>query len=138
MDSAYDLSIPLTVADFSTAHFTIRIFYNLIVDSTNCSGFHKYCCGFRKVAYFWCDFERYSVYSYLFVESNTAKKLLQNVDQIKIQCCRICSKFTKFTIWPRNVVKFNFHPLRIYNNKFCKNSNFYHLELYNQKHLTFT
>ena len=36
------------------------MFYHLFVDSTNCSGFRKYSCGFREFASFWSDFERYN------------------------------------------------------------------------------
>ena len=46
----------------------------LCVDSTNCSGFRKYGCGFRKFAYFWSSFERYTLKGVFFVESKTAKQ----------------------------------------------------------------
>ena len=59
-DSTYNLQIPLTVTDSATAQFKDTNVFQLFVDSTNCSGFRKYCCGFRKLAYFSSDFERYN------------------------------------------------------------------------------
>ena len=41
-------------------NLTVLMFYYLFVDSTNCSGFRKYSCGFRKFSYFSSDFERYN------------------------------------------------------------------------------
>ena len=60
-DSTYTLWTPLTVAESATAQLNYKMSYDLFVDSTNCSGFRKYGCGFRKIAYFRIDFERYSV-----------------------------------------------------------------------------
>ena len=39
---------------------TIQMSYHLFVDSTNCSGFRKYSCRFRKIAYFLSNFEWYN------------------------------------------------------------------------------
>ena len=51
------------------------MFYHLFVDSTNCSGFHKYCCGFCKFAYFWSDFKRYN---YLVISLWTPKQHIRS------------------------------------------------------------
>ena len=65
-DSTYNLRISFLICGFQSQlripqqlNLTLQMFYHLFVDSTNCSGFHKYCCGFRKFAYFWSNFERY-------------------------------------------------------------------------------
>ena len=62
-DSTYNLRIPLTICGFhlrfripQQLNLTIQMFYRLFVDSTHCSGFRKYSCGFGKFAYF----ERYN------------------------------------------------------------------------------
>ena len=66
-DSTYNLRIPLTLCGFhlqlripQQLNLTIQMSYHLFGDSTNCSGFRKYSCGFRKFAYFWSNFERYN------------------------------------------------------------------------------
>ena len=67
-DSTYNLRIPLRVCGFhlqlripQQLNSTIHMLHYSFVDSTNCSGFCDYGCGFRKFAYFWSNFERYSV-----------------------------------------------------------------------------
>ena len=61
--------VPLTLCGFrlqlripQQLNLTINMSYYLFVDSTNCSGLRKYGCGFRKFVYFWCHFERNSVF----------------------------------------------------------------------------
>ena len=51
-DSTYKLRISLLVSDSARAKYTKHIYYHLIMDSTNGSGFHKFCCGFRKLPVF--------------------------------------------------------------------------------------
>ena len=58
-DSIYSLRVPLTVPQ--QLNSTIYMSLYLFVDSTNCFWFRKYGCRFRNFAYFWSDFERYSV-----------------------------------------------------------------------------
>ena len=65
-DSTYNLRIPPSIFGFhlqlrmpQQLNLTIQMFYHLFVDSTNCSGFRKYSCGFRKFAYFLSNFQRY-------------------------------------------------------------------------------
>ena len=55
-DSTYNLRIQLTLRIPQQLNLTIQIFYHLSVDSTNCSGFRKNSCGFRKMAYFLSNF----------------------------------------------------------------------------------
>ena len=59
-DSTYNCGCHLQLQIPQQLNLMIQMFYHLFVDSTNCSGFHKHCCGFRKFAYFWSDFERYN------------------------------------------------------------------------------
>ena len=66
-DSTYNLRIPLTICGFhlqlrfpQQLNSTIQMSYHLFVDSTNCSAFRKYSCGFRKFACFLSNFERYN------------------------------------------------------------------------------
>ena len=66
-DYTYNLRIPLTICGFhlqlriaQQLNLTLQMFYHLFVDSTNCSGFRKYCCGFCNFVYFWSDFEQYN------------------------------------------------------------------------------
>ena len=65
-DSTYILRIPLTICGFhlqlripQQLYLTIQMSYHLFVDSTNCSGFRKYSCRFRKIACFLSSFEWY-------------------------------------------------------------------------------
>ena len=60
-DSTHSVRIPLTVAVSATAQFN-NIHVSLFVCGFhNWSGIRKYGCGFHKFAYFWSNFERYSV-----------------------------------------------------------------------------
>ena len=59
-DSTYGCGFHLQLRIPQQLNLTIQIFFHLFVDSTTCSGFRKYSCGFRKLAYFSSDFERYN------------------------------------------------------------------------------
>ena len=80
----------------------------LFVDSTNCSGFRKHGCGFRKFAYFWSNFERYSVLGiYLWnpKQQRRAKKCSNVADSTSNPiwaCCEILLQCAECTAWPRN------------------------------------
>ena len=66
--STYNLRIPRQLRVPRKLKFTKPTYYFLFIDSTNCSGFRKFffslrkfCCGFRKVACFWSNFQQPSV-----------------------------------------------------------------------------
>ena len=74
-DSAYILRNPLTICgfrfQFADSTYSCRLRDNLSLLNSYIiicsqisqigSGFHSFCCGFRKVACFWSDFEQHSV-----------------------------------------------------------------------------
>ena len=62
-DSADNLRILLTVADQLELILLILKSYYSFLDSRTCSEFCKHCCRLPKLAYFWSDFELYSVSS---------------------------------------------------------------------------
>ena len=112
-DSTYSLRIPLTVTDSATAQFNYT-HVSLFVDSTNCSGFRKYGCEFRKFAYFWSNFERYSVLGICLWNSkqqrrsNKSSNVADSTTNLIWACCGIRLQCIKCTVWPRDVKFFNF------------------------------
>ena len=82
--------------------------FYLFVDSTNCSGFRKYSCGFRKLAYYGSDFERYSVLGICLwnpKQQRKSKKCSNIADSAKNliwACCGIRLQYAQCTVWPRN------------------------------------
>ena len=78
------------------------------MDYTNCSGFRKYGCGFRKIAYFWSDLERYSVLGICLWNpkrrrrSNKSNKIGDSATNLILACCEIRLPFTECTVWLRN------------------------------------
>ena len=118
-DSTYDLRIPLTVADSATAQFNDTIFfYHLFVDSTNCSGFRKYSCGFRKLAYFPSNFERYNDLGICLWNlkrhrrSKKSNNVADSATNLIFACCGFCIQCRECTVWPRND-RFVIHRSRI-------------------------
>ena len=66
--STFNLRIPLTLCGFrlqlqnaQQLNLTIQMSYYLLLICTNCSKVRKYGCGFRRIPFFWSDFERYTV-----------------------------------------------------------------------------
>ena len=114
-DSPYNLRIPLTICGFclqlrfpQQLNVTIHMSYFLFVDSTNCSRFRKYSCGFYKIRLFWNDFERYNVIGGCFwnpKQQRRSKKSSNVADSAKnliLACCGIRLQCTDCTVWPRN------------------------------------
>ena len=89
-------------------NLTIQMSCYLFVDSTNCSGLRKHVCGFRKIAYFWSDFERYSVLGIgLWTpkqrrRSKKSTKVTDSPTHLILACCRIRLQCTECTVWPHN------------------------------------
>ena len=85
--------------------------YYLIVDSTNCSGFLKYGCGFRKTAYFWSNFEQYSVLGICLWNpkkrrrSKKSSKVADSATNLILASCEIRLQCTECIVWPRNVFR---------------------------------
>ena len=91
-------------------NLTKQFTYYLFVDSTSCSGFRKYGCSFRKIAYFWSDFERFSLLGICLwnpKQRKRSKKSSNNADSATnmiLACCGIRLKWTECTVWPRNEI----------------------------------
>ena len=115
MESANKMRIPLTLCGFhlqlrvpQELNLTIQMFYHLFVYSTNCSGFHKYCCGFRKFAYFWSNFERYNdlgICSWNTKRHRRSKKskyVADSATKLILACCGFCLQCRECTVWPRS------------------------------------
>ena len=87
----------------------IHMSHYLFLDSTNCSGFRKYGCGFRKFAYFWRDFEQYSVLGICLWNPKQLRRskkysiVAGSATNLIWACCRIRLQCTECTVWPRNV-----------------------------------
>ena len=120
MESANKMRIPLTICGFhlqlrdpQQLNLTKQMFYHLFVDSTNCSGFHKYCCGFRKFAYFWSDFERYNDLGICLWNpkqhrrSKKSNNAADSATKLILACCGFRLQCRECTAWPRNAVKQN-------------------------------
>ena len=114
-DSTYNLRIPLTICGFhlqlrilQQLNLTLQLFYHLFVDSTNCSGFHKHCCGFRKLAYFWSDFERYNDLGICLWNpkqhrrSKKSSNVADSATNLIVACCGFRLQCRECTVWPRN------------------------------------
>ena len=101
-DSSYNLLVTLTVADCTTAQFNYTHAYYLFVDSTNCSIFIKYDCGFRKFACFCSDLERYSFLGICLwnPKQRRRSKKSRNVADLILACCGIRLQCTEGTFWP--------------------------------------
>ena len=89
-------------------NLTIQMFYHLFVDSTNCSGFHKYCCGFPKFAYFWSDFEWYNDLGICLWNpkqhrrSKKSSNVADSATKLILACCGFRLQCRECTVWPRN------------------------------------
>ena len=76
--------------------------------STNCSGFAKYFCRFRKIAIFRSGFERYSVLGICLWNpkqqrrSKKSNKIADSTTNLILACCGIRLHCTEFTVWPCN------------------------------------
>ena len=83
--------------------------YLLFVDSTNCSGFRKYICGFRKFAYFWSNFERYNVLGICLWKakqerrSEKSSNFADSATNMVLAGCGFRLKCRECTFLPRNV-----------------------------------
>ena len=101
--STYNLRIP------RHRNVTVHMTYNLYVDSTNCSGFRIYGCGFHKITYFWSDFERCIVLGICFwnpKQHRTSKKrrnVADSATNMILACCGLSLQCRECTVWPRNV-----------------------------------
>ena len=110
-DSTYNLRIPLTVADSATAQINDTKFYHLLVDSSNCSGFRKYNCGFRKFAYFLSNFERYNDLGIglwnpkQHRRSEKSSNVADSAVNLILACCGFRLQCRECTVWPRNVLE---------------------------------
>ena len=115
-DSTYNLRIQLTICGFhlqlripQQLNLTIQMFCYLFVDSTNRSGFHKYCCGFRKFAYFWSNFERYNDLGICLWNAKQHRRSKKSSDvadsapKLILACCGFRLQCRECTVWPRNV-----------------------------------
>ena len=113
--STYNLRIPLAICGFhlqlrvpQQLNLTIQMSYHLFVDSTNCSGFHKYSCGFRKFAYFWSNFERYNdldIYLWNPKQHRRSKKSSNDADfatNLILACCGFRLQCRECRSCPRN------------------------------------
>ena len=100
-DSTYNLRIPQQL------NLTIQFFYHLYVDSTKFSGFRKYSCGFRKLAYFSSDFERYNDLGICLWNpkqhrrSNKSSNVADSATNLILACCGFHSQCRECTVWPR-------------------------------------
>ena len=114
-DSTYNLRIPLATGAFQLQlrilqqlNLTIQMSYHLFVDSTNCSGFRKYSCGFRKHAYFWSNFERYNDLGICLwnpKQHRRSKKISNVADSatnLLLACCGFRLQCRECAVWPRN------------------------------------
>ena len=81
----------------------------LYMDSTNCYGFRKYGCGFRKFAYFWSNIERYSVLGICLwnrkqqMRSKKSSNAANSATTLIWAYCGIRLECTECTVWLRNV-----------------------------------
>ena len=82
--------------------------YYILVDSTKCSGFRKYGCGFHKIAYFWSRFNRYSVLGNCLWNpkqrrrSKKRSKVADSAINLILADCGIRLQRTDDTVWPRS------------------------------------
>ena len=129
------MRIPLTICAFrlqlripQQLNETILMTYNLYVDSTNCSGFCIYGCGFRKFAYFWSNFERYIVLGICFwnpKQHRTSKKssnVADSATNMILACCGFRLQCRECTVWPRNALC-NYTYRESSTGKYCFTSN---------------
>ena len=114
------MRIPLTICGFllqlqipQQLNLTIQIFYHLLVDATNCSGFRKYSCGFRIFAYFSSNFERYNGLGICLrnpKQHNRSKKssnVADSATNMILACCGLRLQCRECTVWPRNETIFD-------------------------------
>ena len=114
-DSTYTLRIPLTLCGFrlhlripQQLNLTIHMSHCLFLDSTNCFGFRKYGCGFRKFAYICSHFEWNSVLSicvWIPQQQRRSRKSSNDVDSatnLILAYCENRIQCTECTVWPRN------------------------------------
>ena len=117
-DSTYNLRIPCIICGFclqlripQQLNLMIQMFYHMFVDSTSCSGFRKYSCGFRKFAYFSRDFERYNdlgICLWNQKQHRRSKKSSNVADfatNLILACCGFHIQSRECTVWPRNILK---------------------------------
>ena len=88
-------------------------FLNMYIFICSCilqtgSGFYTFCCGFRKVACFWSDFEQHGVL--VNFPWNPKQQIIPNKNNdvedsatnLLFACCGVRLHFTKRKIWPLN------------------------------------
>ena len=105
------LRIPLSICGFrlqlrnpQQPSLTTQMSYYLFVDSSTCSGFRKYGCGFRKFAYFWSDSDRYSILGTCLwnqKQQRRSEKSSNDADsatKLILACCRFHLQCTKCTV----------------------------------------
>ena len=121
-DSTYSLQIALTICGFDLQfadsayscgfrNSSIQIYTCLV----NCSGFRRYGCGFSNFAYFWSDFERYSVYGICFwnpKQQRRWKKSSNVADSATNFLWACCGIRLQWTVWPLIVLDF-FHDAHL-------------------------
>ena len=92
---------------------TTHMSHYLFVDSTNCSGFRKYGCGFRNFAYFWSNFELDNLLGICLwnpKQQRRSKKGSNNAvsaTNLTLTCCGIPLQCTECTFWPRKEAQIN-------------------------------
>ena len=90
------------------------MFYHLFADSTNCSGFRKYSCGFRRFASFSSDLEQYNDLGICLWNtkqhrrSNKSSNVADSATNLLLACCGFRSQCKECTVWPRNEKFFGF------------------------------
>ena len=138
-DSTYNLRIPLTFCGFrlqlripQQLNSTINMSFYLFVESTKCFGFRKYGCGFPKLAYFWSNFERYSVLGICLwnpKQQRRSKNCSNVADSATIPIlvgCGIRIQCTECTVWPRSVDRLKLDIKHYQNLLVNKNSKLIH------------
>ena len=123
-DSTNNLRVPLTRCGFclqlrnpQQLNLNTQLSYYLFVDSTNCLELSNYGCGFCKIAYFWCNFERYSVLGNCLwnpkkrKRSKKSSKVAESRTNLILVCCGIRLYCTECTGWPRNDITIEFTPI---------------------------
>ena len=76
-DSDYNLQISITVADSASAQFNDTSVPSFV------RGFHKLSI-FRKIAYFWRNFERYNVLGIFFARIQNSNEVQRKVAMLRI------------------------------------------------------
>ena len=95
------------------------MFYHFFVDSSNCSGFRKYSCGFLKFAYFLSDFEQYNDLRICLWNpkqhrrSKKSSNVADSATHLILACCGFRLQCRDCTVWPRNEEEKNFFIFKV-------------------------